>query len=74
MEGKVVSINYNEKIMKSLVIKLPNNILFTLGGGFTDKQRVNHPKIGETVTFKYYGFTKNQKPKFASFLRVRKNE
>ena len=34
----------------------------------------NPPKIGDIVTFKYYGLTKNNKPKFASFLRVRKEE
>jgi DNA ligase-1 len=77
MEGKIIDINYDKKDknrMKSLVIKLPNNIVFNLGGGFTNKQRYNPPKIGEIVTFKYYGFTKYNKPKFASFLRVRKKE
>ncbi|WP_265734436.1 hypothetical protein [Malaciobacter molluscorum] len=60
--------------MKSLQIKLENGVIFNLGGGFTNKQRYNPPKIGATVTFKYYGFTKNKKPKFASFMRVRKEE
>ncbi len=49
-------------------------LYLTLGGGFSDKQRVNPPKIGDIVTFKYYGFTKNNKPKFASFIRIRKAE
>jgi DNA ligase-1 len=48
--------------------------IFNLGGGFTELERVNPPKIDDIVTFKYYGFTKNKKPKFASFLRIRKNE
>ncbi|RXK00082.1 DNA ligase [Arcobacter sp. CECT 8986] len=76
-EGKVITINYdknNTKRMKSLQIKLGNGVIFNLGGGFTNKQRYNPPKVGTTVTFKYYGFTKNNKPKFASFLRVRKKE
>ncbi len=34
---------------------------------------LNPPSIGTIVTFKYYGFTKNGIPKFASFLRVRQD-
>ncbi|RXJ85272.1 DNA ligase [Arcobacter sp. CECT 8985] len=76
-EGKVIGINFDKEDkerMKSLKIKLENGVIFNLGGGFSNKQRYNYPKIGETVTFKYYGFTKNKKPKFASFMRVRKEE
>ena len=73
-EGIVQRINYNNEKMKSLEIKLNNGIIFNLGNGFSDKQRLNPPKIGEQITFKYYDLTKNGKPKFASFLRVRKQE
>ena len=76
MEGIIIGYNYkkNIKVLKSLVVKLPNKIVFNLGGGLSNKQRKNPPKIGETITFKYYGVTKKGKPKFASFLRVRKSE
>jgi len=74
MEAEVIGINYNNKKFKSLVLKLENGITFNLGNGFTKKQRLNHPKIKDIVTFKYYSFTKYGKPKFASFLRVRKVE
>lgn len=75
MEGKVIGINISEKtgVLKSLVLKLKNGVKFNLGTGFSRKQRENPPKIGEEVTFKYYGFTKNGKPKFASFLHIRKD-
>ena len=87
-EGLVIGINYKKKNennnktnknkinkkMKSLKIKLPNNIIFNLGGGFSNIQRINHPKIGDIITYKYYGLTKYKKPKFASFLRIRKKE
>ena len=74
-EGLVIGVNYNKKKkMKSLKIKLSNNIIFNLGGGFSDIQRINHPKIGDIITYKYYGLTKYNKPKFASFLRIRKKE
>jgi len=78
MEGTVIDIKlgkgkYHDK-MGSLKIKLDNGIVFNLGGGFSDAQRKSPPLIGDIVTFKYYGFTKNKKPKFASFMRVRKPE
>lgn len=75
MEGEVIKINISSKtkVLKSLKIKLLDGTTFNLGGGFTKEQRESPPKIGEIITFKYYGFTKNGKPKFASFLRVRKD-
>lgn len=75
MEGIVTGHNLRQNgTLKSLVVKLENGVVFNLGGGFTKTQRDNPVKVGETVTFKYYGFTKNGKPKFTSFLRVRKAE
>lgn len=75
MEGKVIAITISEKtkVLKSLGIKLENGIKFNLGIGFSKKQRKNPPKIGSIVTFKYYGFTKYGKPKFASFLHIRED-
>ena len=74
-EGLVIGLNYSkEGKFKSLKLKLENGIIFNLGGGFSNIQRLNPPKIGDIVTFKYYDLTKNNKPKFASFLRVRKKE
>ena len=78
MEGTVIAINPGKgkfkNIMGSLSLKLANGVVFKLGGGFSLRDRKNPPKIGRKVTFKYYGFTKNKKPKFASFMRVRKKE
>ncbi|XPV69614.1 MAG: DNA ligase [Halarcobacter sp.] len=75
MEGEVVAINISKKtkVLKSLVVKLKNGIKFNLGIGFSKNQRENPPKIGSIVTFKYYGFTKKGKPKFASFLHLRED-
>lgn len=75
MEGLVIGHNLRENgTFKSLIVKLENGIIFNLGGGFSQEQRKIPPQKGETVTFKYYDMTKNGKPKFASFLRVRKDE
>lgn len=77
MEAEVIGINYNKnsKIkFKSLILKLKNDVVFNLGNGFTKEERLNYPKIGDIVTFKYYNLTRFGKPKFASFLRIRKKE
>ncbi len=75
MEGKVIGINISKKtgVLKSLVLKIENGLIFNLGTGFTKEERKNAPKIGEVVRFKYFGFTKRGVPKFASFLHIRKD-
>ena len=74
MEGEVIAINYRKgtKVLKSLTLQLKSGTTFNLGNGFTKEQRNTPPKISTVVTFKHYGFTKNSKPKFASYLRTRK--
>ena len=61
-------------MLGSLRLRLKNGVEFNLGGGFSDAQRDSPPKIGDEVTFKYYGFTKRGKPKYASFMRIREKE
>ena len=49
-------------------------IHFKLGTGFSDEERLHPPQIGDIVTFQYRGKTKNNVPRFASFLRIRKSK
>jgi DNA ligase-1 len=74
MEGTVISVTTDKTTgeFKSLTLELGNGIRFRLGNGFSDQERENPPPVGSVVTFKHYGFTKKGKPKFASFLRIRK--
>ncbi|WP_233144476.1 DNA ligase [Campylobacter pinnipediorum] len=76
-ECKVVSINKGKgkykDMMGSITCELANNIRFKIGTGFSDDNRKNPPKIGSVVTFKYQNLTKNGIPRFATFLRVRKD-
>jgi len=60
-----------ENHMGALKCKLDSGKIFKLGGGFSNKERENPPKIGSVVTFKYKEFTKNGMPRFPIFLRVR---
>jgi DNA ligase 1 len=77
MEGEVLAINPGkgkfEGKMGSLTLKLEKGIMFKLGTGFSDEERKVPPPVGTIITFKYFGFTKNGIPKFASFLRIRKD-
>lgn len=44
---------------------------FKIGSGFRKEERMNPPKIGTTITYKYQGYTKNNLPRFPVFLRIR---
>ncbi len=77
MEGIVVDINEGKGkykgMMGSLRLQLDNGVEFNLGTGFSDKTRKEPPVIGSVVTFKHHGFTPTGKPRFASYLRIRKD-
>ncbi|MGV6988125.1 DNA ligase [Testudinibacter sp. P80/BLE/0925] len=45
--------------------------VFRIGSGFNLQQRQNPPPIGSVITYQYRGLTKNGKPRFATFLRIR---
>lgn len=61
-----------EGMMGSLLVESPDGRRFRLGSGFTDEDRRTPPAVGTTVTFKYHGKTANGIPRFASFLRIRR--
>ena len=58
-------------LLGSITCKMDNNVSFKIGSGFTKEERENPPKIGALISFKYKEFTKNAKPRFPIFLRVR---
>jgi DNA ligase-1 len=72
MDCMVVKIDFYEKInkVKRIGCRLKNNQIIKIGTGFS--KDMLQPKIGDKITFKYYGFTKNHIPKFASYLRIKK--
>ena len=74
-EGKVLALlpgkGRFKGMMGSLLVETREGIQFKLGTGFSENERQAPPAIGSWVTFKYYGLTKNGKPKFASYLRTR---
>ena len=58
-------------MLGALKVKTVNGIIFKIGSGFSDEQRKNPPAIGTQITYKYFGKTKNNVPRFASFMRIR---
>jgi len=58
-------------VLGSMLVETAGKIRFKIGTGFSDEERKNPPAIGSTITYKYFGLTKNGVPRFASFMRVR---
>ncbi len=58
-------------MLGAILVRNFDGVEFKIGGGFSDEQRKNPPEIGSVITYKYFATTKNGKPRFASFLRVR---
>lgn len=61
-------------MMGSLLVALPSGRQFRIGTGFSDAERADPPSVGQTITFKYHGYTSTGLPRFASYLRVREDE
>lgn len=57
--------------MGALLVETSEGVRFKLGTGFSDEVRTHPPPIGSSVTYTYRDLTKNGKPRFASFLRIR---
>jgi len=60
-------------MLGALQVKTPQGLQFKIGTGFSDKERKNPPPIGSTIIYKYTGKTKNNIPRFATFMRIRVN-
>jgi DNA ligase-1 len=61
-------------MLGAITVKTATGIIFNIGSGFSDHDRVNPPKIGSRITYKYNGKTKAGIPRFARFFRIRNTE
>jgi DNA ligase-1 len=57
----------------ALRVKLPNGTEFSIGTGFSDKERESPPPIGATVVFRYQELSDGGVPRFPSFHAVRED-
>ena len=60
-----------KNMLGALRVKNNEGIIFKIGSGFTNQQRQSPPAIGSQITYKFFGKTKNNVPRFASFMRKR---
>lgn len=63
-----------EGMMGALLVQLDNGRRFRIGSGFSDADRAAPPAPGTIITFKYHGYTVTGLPRFASFIRIRRDE
>lgn len=57
--------------MGALQVRMSDGTEFSVGTGFTDKQREAPPEPGSTITFRYQEFSDGGVPRFPSFVRER---
>jgi DNA ligase-1 len=55
----------------ALVVRIPDGTEFSVGTGFSDKQREAPPEIESTITFRYQELSDGGVPRFPSFVRLR---
>jgi DNA ligase-1 len=61
-------------MLGAIKVRTATGVFFKIGSGFSDYERANPPKIGDTITYKYNGKTKAGIPRFARFFRIRNTE
>jgi DNA ligase 1 len=61
-------------MMGALEVQSESGVVFRIGTGFNDADRQNPPPVGALISYRYRGFTRHGKPKFASYWRVRAAE
>jgi DNA ligase-1 len=52
----------------ALLVELPDGTTFSVGTGFSDKQREHPPPVGSRITFRYQELTDRGVPRFPSFV------
>lgn len=60
-------------LVGALLVEDAHGRRFALGSGLRNADRATPPKIGSTVTFRYDGLTAKGTPRFARYLRVRRD-
>ncbi len=55
----------------ALSVQLPNGKQFSVGTGFSDKQRESPPPIGSLIQFRYQEFSDGGVPRFPSYIGLR---
>jgi DNA ligase-1 len=73
-EGTVVGYNDDGARLSSLLVKMDNGVVFNLGIGFSNDERIRYKQlfpIGTLIKFSYRELTDGGKPKQARFVQHR---
>jgi DNA ligase-1 len=55
----------------ALLMRLPTGVEFSVGTGFSDRERDNPPPVGATITFRYQELSEAGVPRFPSYVGIR---
>lgn len=55
----------------ALEVEMDDGTIFSVGSGFSDREREDPPAVGDTITYRYQELTKDGVPRFPTFVRVR---
>ncbi len=58
----------------SLKVRTDQGMVFFIGSGLSDAQRLHPPPLQSRITFRHQGFTKKGIPRFPVFLRIRNEQ
>lgn len=61
----------NSHVVGALRCRNRAGIEFSVGTGLNDEQRANPPKVGEIITYRFFELTKDNKPRFPSYVGIR---
>ncbi len=67
--GHVAGKGKHKGRLGALNVRLPNGTDFSVGTGFSDKQRENPPELGTVIMFRYQELSNAGVPRFPSFVR-----
>ena len=54
----------------ALLCRMDNGTVISVGSGLNQRLRTTPPALGQIITFKYYGLTRNGKPRHPVFLHL----
>jgi DNA ligase-1 len=57
--------------MGALQVQLADGTIFSVGTGFSDRERENPPQVGSVITFRYQELSDGGVPRFPSYVGVR---
>jgi DNA ligase-1 len=57
----------------SLRVEMANGLIFSVGTGLSDAERINPPPVGSLITYRYQELTDGGVPRFPSYVGIRRD-